>query len=1165
MSLEQLIFGSDKADEKVNKDPDDHRESSITPGKKRKRPKKGAQINGNTPEDAKRRRKELRSSLQTERSRIDNIYHFASPATSELSKDPDSVRRHVLPPLKPQRKKKDVTPAAKEKMTKEFEWRSMKDDWKNRKFDLREEEDVGGAIARGIAAMVADEDSHVDLDNPKPKKKRSAAKSTGGTVPEETPSTQASVLDQLLSSQPDVAEFSEEKEKPVSFQESLSRWDQGKHADREGSQKFRLAEELEFRATPLLAGPVASEDDIEESSYLILSNFPDIGTQTHPASMFADCDERVFVNPTFAHSRNIRKLAARHVAQGRDPERDTITLRLLKMLWQKPDSAQQILASDSRQSSMIRAWIAQNGRQMHTFLSHRWKNRRKAAELLGLTPSRQLEGPDEYHGYSTQPHALLASVGKSDCSQVAEALGQKEIRWDNAKPSAGQFFSNKPQTQYMPTPGSIPPDPIRPLDIHGVIFGPEDQYNCYDTYGVVDESTFRLTHAFLLGLLSEDNVDEIRQQIEFFMKRSMELVGAKGRNQSAALKEQPKALLYTFCLACISWLLNDVSFRPEVFDEQRQDVASDASYQEAQEIGDGLAREPRESVLATTFEFCKARFNERGLERFTRLGTIAGLLRIAKHLPASAATILADSLRVEMKTPFHLFASTLDFLEESALLSDTEAKGQVCASTLDFAFHQAGEIFKTCIAREPFKFELRCWFVATLAASLLLCSGNRIGSGAHMYPASNTGNKDIGSHEVRKKLPKFQELRRTLAKEMLLLVGISQKDGVAIEVHLAMTCLLEWHQVMALLLGPHCKRHMYSSLCDVHAFHRSQLVKTIDYTSMQLIHDPELPSIEKAARLVELRPSSSLHWLSLALLLGPIGDPSDFPKCTVMQRQCNDCAVLSKGRLLSHKKRAKRQNHDSHWWGNDRIAWWNYTVLDLDHSGGFKLIMGQHKTKVLTLLETEFADLGPMEVPLTRDGPFQVEKATAKITEQLKSICAESPKARPSYPNLKERMNSIEAYLPVNCLNKKESAPKLPFQYTGLEDVSEEDQITSCKIVVASHLYNPSHAWVQSKIINLIRSAWNAKQGIVQGSSLHALRWLYRMGIDATRVYKLASRERDYSTRRNVAHPLPSKSEDKRRKPAKLSTQERRQINLAKKQQKKPLEDKSLKEERVVL
>lgn len=232
------------------------------------------------------------------------------------------------------------------------------------------------------------------------------------------------------------------------------------------------------------------------------------------------------------------------------------------------------------------------------------------------------------------------------------------------------------------------------------------------------------------------------------------------------------------------------------------DLNEDEEYEEDSDMSEmGLV-----AIASRLFDTSHKGIESRGLDRFGRLHLTFGLLRIAKDLPESAAEILSRPLDDGDRTPFEVIKHLLEHTEENnQLVEDAKVAGSttnfVRVGELQFSFRQAGKVFAKCIEYDATELDYHCWHLAMLAGSLLLCSGNRIGSGAHLYPSQlldsddqrlydsfHGESKSLAMHEVRRMLPKFHELRRETAKALRLLFHLAKHQQSA-RAHLAISSL----------------------------------------------------------------------------------------------------------------------------------------------------------------------------------------------------------------------------------------------------------------------------------------------------------------------------------------------------------------------------------------
>jgi hypothetical protein len=209
---------------------------------------------------------------------------------------------------------------------------------------------------------------------------------------------------------------------------------------------------------------------------------------------------------------------------------------------------------------------------------------------------------------------------------------------------------------------------------------------------------------------------------------------------------------------------------------------------------------------------------------FPRIHIIVGITLIAKHLPSSAAEILSRPFgELSSRTPFDIMRTTTEHLEENEVLTDSYAAhsngGRISAGYLEHIMNQASEIFKHASDIDSPNVVCNAWYLSSLFASLLLCSGIAIDGKAHLCPSLKQKEDDYDMifsqpdpstgesnqhHEVRQKMSKFAVVRKRVASSLKEAIQAALRDMTS-SWNLIVSSALEWKQAMALLVGTRSK------------------------------------------------------------------------------------------------------------------------------------------------------------------------------------------------------------------------------------------------------------------------------------------------------------------------------------------------------------------------
>ena len=1080
------------------------------------------------------------------------------------------------------------------KQQRHVDWRYIRHRWKKRRLDLRHEVDVGNAIQKGMRHVVTtqlQQEKEAQAKKKPPPDDATAEEKVQDYV-DTSEEEQENIRSQLMKASQEAAaaakakassaQTDNEKEDLRPYEEKMDFWELGHtqpnnrkqilgYMHRVASVVKNLPDEAAQKQLPAAQPHNASIDKDGSSSgddesiitlRRLAGTLPTFLQETCP---YFPLNHNVYASPGYTHRRQLIRLAARHVAAavGND---DNDENRLIEAIWHSD-------FYEARFQSTLRYSLMERGTNLHTFYTHLWKDRKGAVRELGVSQELQLAGPSSYHGYTMERNDQIWRRHRRSLERTASA-GRIEWSPEESKTKKGRYIHLAPTTLYVPVPGTIPPVPCFPLDETGMIFGPPDEYGDYVSYGSIDEQTLRMTTASLLrryAVADRTQRGFYRNQLRSMSEKLTELNTNTGVQFNAMFTKGMYVSLpqlYMAWMGLLSLELNGIfqisSPREEEVEivenlDERSEIEHEYNTQEYEDDNENEAEEHGgvRATAARLYQYRDIVEKSQGLERFGRLHFTFGLLQIAKDLPESAAEIFSRPLDgLACRTPFDVFRRVLEHLEEKGhLVEDSMAKTSldfVGVGELEFSFYRTIQIFAKCIEHNPTDVSFHSWHLATLAASLLLCSGNRIGSGAHLYPSQlsktmeqqihesfpEEEDRDAVDHEVRRMLPKFHDLRRDTARALELLVRVEEHQKGP-HSQLAISSFLEWKEVIALLLGPGCGTAILADLCLVHAYYRTHWALN-DNTSKDLLRTDETNSsnktakVEASARELEQNPHDINNWRALVEALGPVGTKSlEGKQCA--STDCKACRMLRSGLFVDHENEQRRESEPT-WWGYERQKWWDSVLLDLNPS---YTTIPSYAKNLYTSLESEFSSLEPMKA-LSDDSGKQLD---SKEVQEVFSKILERPLAtidKVAYAEEKsteeERTQIINEYLPqMYCEQVKTSdsgdhvataLPRFTFGKTTNErntrnasvDSSLYDpawvqlEIECYRVVIACHLYSPGHEWVRWKVTDLAAKCWGDKA--VKHSfkrdrdELQALKWLYQLNISAVGAVRIAVSEK---------------------------------------------------------
>lgn len=1024
-------------------------------------------------------------------------------------------------------KQRTMTLERRAKQERKNEWRHIRQQWKRRQINYRDEADVGGVLQQ------------VFLQNPstsqqKEKEEPLYSPEHHAEIIDTSDEEEEAILRQLTQAngQSEIKKkrkLEEEKERIqkndifISFQEKMNFHDRGlvQPDDLDPLRQY----EHQKRAVVQQFSKNSTNYSKHPGEAITLRRIRVVHRLNPQESTFPPLDHNLYSSPQFAHKRQVLRLAARYLlASGRHKDYHTnlIVSRLISYLWNSD-----IL--DASDASLIRHLARETATRHQMFWSHVWKNRGEMAKVLGVSKEMQVAGP--YAGYRLDANGFSSKrkeMLKLRKTQSRGSISAGALRSNGSRASASRQRDVEllPTVLYAFTPGTIPPVPQYPLDESGVVLGPPDKFSNYITSRVViAESTLTITSAHLLAIFaanikSNTSTEDIHIQIQSTFRKTIDLNRkiAHFASMSTAEDDWPLPHVYKSWMGYLSLVMNGLLLSEDSQSEEDLEITIKCG----QPITGSFLDESLTSysnvreTAAEFYELYQHVDQAVGLERFGDYHLVNGLLRIAKDLPEDAARLLAQPPDEKSDgMPFELMHSILVYLEQGGMLTEKTSKNvsnSVSVIELEYAMYQASQIFLKCVERDPSELKFHCWHLATLASSLLLCSGNRVGSGPCLESSSG---QDNGDHTVRQPLPKFQETRRDTARALYLLFQLASKQrgqaqvALSSDVHLAVSKFLEWHDVVALLIGSPCWAEKIRALETIHRFHSHiwaySCVDTCQLLSVQA--EDQSVRIEAAARALEQDPSCKQNWRVLALELGAVGcRPSLLDLNTkrfCVEKECSDCCILVQDSFIDHDQE-KGDRESTKWWGRDRKQWWQYCVLNLKNPS---------QRDIGLINRTDFfksLELGLSSITVHQPAARWVEKGLDAATlDRFYDTLTDVDSRHPEDDHIIS--GPVSQYLPKSS---SETFSQMKEDIEGRNSFlafapgTDHDllEVECYQIIIASHLHGPSHRWVQSKILQLAAKSWDRKAHSIKEDSVEwaALKWLYQMGISAANAVKVA-------------------------------------------------------------
>jgi hypothetical protein len=816
------------------------------------------------------------------------------------------------------------------------------------------------------------------------------------------------------------------------------------------------------------------------------------------------------------------------------------------------------------------------------FQSYHWKERQVAAHRLGVLPGAV--APSTRVGYSLETDPLqkmarsqrdrlgsILSDGKIPQKFAESSLrdkdssknrvlnidssddeddGSENVRLNSSlelrtgeratKPAFGVFstlidasffFEAFPSTcDFVHSPGSQPPTPRFPLDESRVMFGGVDKFCRIFHVGKMDEATFTIVLNSLLarlGAAQRSHDDNTAQQAESLLASFLNQITSKNSHTLSSMSrrrklrtELPSKPLNIALEGLCGYIANSEHLSQHHFDAGHQPAVGQEDLSSKMRM-DRCAVELRDRLDKVA--------ESSSLTMFPRLHAVSGITLIARKLPAAAAEILSRPFdEVHHRTPFDLIRKTLEFLEANRKLVDSLSEEEnplfVNVRTLEHHMTEAARIWHQCIEMEPLEADYHAWYISGLSASLLLCSGNQIGSEARLYPSSKQSSGrfeplfistdlDLSAHEVRPQLQTFDTVRKDLAAAVRHLVSLTSRKAFA-RLHMVISALLEWKEVVALLVGPDgVSTEPWRDIERLHAHHTVQwalLDKSFE-AKCRLKHLASSQKVTADAMLsmlateLEDDPGDIYRWRALVDELGNFGQVSEEPS-SCNETDCKLCAHLRDGLNFDHASLEKRKT-ELGWWGSTRSSWWDKELLDASLSAEKRYYLWFKKFYMAIIMQ--LAQDANREPKAENGAAKKLEgvgpKSTQRIDLHWLDLRNDDDTQDEEISEDKEtRAETYDSLLPslfediVDDANRhptKRSACLVP----GLssDDADSKLELLCYQLSIICHLYGPCHEVLREAIWALALTSFDKKKmKMKQCSEWQCLVWLYDQGLN---------------------------------------------------------------------
>ena len=969
--------------------------------------------------------------------------------------------------------------------------------WKRRRVDFREEVDIGGSVLHAVrnfqlhriqpeskttgqqSALSSSTNAAVDMT-------RTEEKTIQPTADDTSDEEQEAIMNRLLgASQSQQAQTETQRDKLDDF------WGKGLTRPKGmttvmGTCRQKLPQSVMRKKclapSSSTSMPLAQEYVPSASKKMKLATIKELPVEIEklPADPFEIFPFRERDSPqpianlqpgnrTFLHQRQFIRTAARHVASICAPENNiqrSTNDHILRILWNCDLSKahwKRVVLDQARRAC----------RRFYDFATADSNSQRHLVDLLGLMPLRQAYGPIREVG-NNLARPPMEGVRTLDLSKLRGTNG-----W----------------ISFMALPGTVPPAPTFPLDVTSFVFGSVDRNWDNDHSSTWDETSYVLTIALLLGrsvaarqgenLWKENELYEtIHNYVSDLVTHSAEKIHQRGRSKQAAissLEEPPLVRLNDSLILSASVMAN-------MWKNKHEDSNQ----------GPSMTLKMKSKAIS---EMLDSYMDRHCLRPFGRLRILHGLHSLSSALPESGMAILSQSFGDSntLRTPFDLMRDLVHHLEHAGYLDgDADEEGSVSVPMLEYAFYQSAASFRLAVEADPTEPFSHAWHIAALAVCLLLCSGNCIDAVARRFPSqrSDDSEQDIESdrlllpHEVRVKLNKFEDLRKdlTAAADHLLDLAKHQKSCRA---SLSVSSLLEWRQVMALLVGNLTEETCYS-IRKLHSFHsttwalmdKSPIAQ--EYLKNHL-DVSENDRMELLAQCLEDDPENINIWRCFVEQLGNRPQTKEEGCVHLAMDSCQDDSELRRG-AGECRTWVRQRAH----WQNDLLSCEIQETLNV---GDDERVILQRAKDVLEGYprDPSMSVQSNLSRPAECDGQGLLRSIIDFGTSELE-------------PSKQDRQKDYDSDLPQHfssvvsgeSLNTASFAGSLPH----IDGVGEDLEVLCYKVFIFSHMGLPQHQSLDVQLIlkHLCIRCWDAASRSIQVdmSEWRCIVWLHCKGLGIT-------------------------------------------------------------------
>jgi len=836
------------------------------------------------------------------------------------------------------------------------------------------------------------------------------------------------------------------------------------------------------------------------------------------------------------HRGALGRLAIQYLISCHGGADEIIENKLLKLLFQMENN------------SRFKALLAQarlRAREVETFLSYEWKDRAEASKQLNVGFKANNIFYDA--GFTSTETDRIKSAENYHLRSIIDRLSKSKL--DKSEDKRG-FVQN-----YGHRSGFVPPEPLGfsdEFDDLKITFGGEDSNNQAVLTSKIHPSAPHLLLSTLISrLASAQNMGDknTMKKIDGDIMATLTLIVKENQydiqRKIGFDSEAPVVCEYESLMMLCTYIANSADLDSGMLEDvcHRPDFprGKDNAHDEIEEFPFNNKKRAAEELCRL---LCKARTGS-GVNIFPRIHLIYALCRIVEDLPLEAVDVLA----VTEDNPIIAIKELLHFLEDKKMLIETgdTSDDKVLVALLEYSFFKAAEIIKPISLSPNTDIDYSAWLVALRLGSLLLKSGIKIGQSAVLHPSYKVNEENMNDlfsqeqetthlpHEIRERLPKFEETRLQAAEATLALFEKADDIGCG-RGSAFITSILEWSQAVALLAGPGKKAvplNVDSRWKLIQALYARHIIKL----KPRQLQDHKVHEkldrnmiVDSLALAFEKEPENIYCWRRLVRELGPVGIPVKYRNPVEVKQceSCDECKFLRAGFQVNHGNKQEKS-----WWGHQRKSWWLPHVL---RNSRERILSSKERTvelnskelssvleKLMELNEsipsTEYAASPSFASDnvhkLSRDRLFTWLRRIIKCSKKEKVNKGDHQNKKidvVKIPSLESRNILVNDMLPVSCDESHITEQDLVENSFEAKVVQVSDkepalEIQCYKVLITAHLYGANHMAVAEGVRYLAHVMENNAHSMnemkilrIKRDARECLRWLFIHGLDTVRL-----------------------------------------------------------------